>query len=92
MTLTELAKELKKTNKYPGFGYLTVDHATSDQPLRIRRWGKWVRPTFNAEKCKWICSDLCYAIDGSYAKNLDLFEYADENGDIDYSKCIVEVE
>ena len=92
MTLTELAKELKKTNKYSGFGYLTVDCAMPNQPLQIRRWGKWVRPIFDAEKGRWICSDLHYLIPGSYAKNLDLSEYADENGNIDYSKCIVEVE
>ena len=87
MTLTELARETRKLFE---FDYVTVDAEGSitfwvRKPLYISMCGLWER---NAYLDSW---DI-FNIDFSSAVNLDLSEYADENGEIDYSRCIVEVE
>ena len=86
MTLKELAREMRKLFE---FDYVTVDANESitfwvRKPLYISMCGLWER---NAYLDSW---DI-FNIDFSSAVNLDLSEYADENGEIDYSRCIVEV-
>ena len=86
MTLTELAREMRKLFE---FDYVTVDANESitfwvRKPLYISMCGLWER---NAYLDSW---DI-FNIDFSSAVNLDLSEHKDENGNIDYSKCIVEV-
>lgn len=93
MTLTELAKELKKTFK---FRYLTVSPDICGCPMEIYCWTS-IRPTYNAKGRMWIISqEGSQTIMSSFEawhleKSLDLSEYADENGNVDYSRCIVEV-
>ena len=87
LTLKELAREMRKLFE---FDYVTVDTNESitfwvRKPLYISMCGLWDR---NAYLDSW---DI-FNIDFSSAVNLDLSEYADESGEIDYSKCIVEVE
>lgn len=86
LTLTELAREMRKLFE---FDYVTVDANESitfwvRKPLYISMCGLWER---NAYLDSW---DI-FNIDFSSAVNLDLSEYINENGEIDYSKCIVEV-
>lgn len=86
LTLKELAREMRKLFK---FDYVTVDANESitfwaRKPLYISMCGLWER---NAYLNSWDIFD----IDFSSAVNLDLSEYADESGEIDYSRCIVEV-
>ena len=99
MTLTELARELRKLFKFKYLAYggmfywgrsynvlwisgkpLTLvvrDEGGEGVPCYIHEWeGEDIIETFSED-------DLVYP--------LDLSEYKDENGDIDYSKCIVEV-
>ena len=88
LTLRELARELRKLFE---FDYVTVDAEGSitfwvRKPLYISMCGLWDR---NAYLDSWDIFDIHIS---SVAVNLDLSEYADENGNIDYSKCIVEVE
>ena len=87
MTLEELAQELSKIFK---FRYLTV---TDDFPLpTIMMWGEEVEYDgrgWNIVKPKsyygsFNVSALCIV--------LDLSEYKGEDSEIDFSKCIVEVE
>lgn len=87
LTLTELAREMRKLFE---FDYVTVDANESitfwvRKPLYISMCGLWDR---NAYLDSW---DI-FNIDFSSAVNLDLSEYKDADGNIDYSKCIVEVE
>ena len=86
LTLTELAREMRKLFE---FDYVTVDANESitfwvRKPLYISMCGLWER---NAYLDSW---DI-FNIDFSSAVNLDLSEYKDAGGNIDYSKCIVEV-
>ena len=86
LTLTELAREMRKLFE---FDYVTVDANESitfwvRKPLYISMYGLWER---NAYLDSW---DI-FNIDFSSAVNLDLSEYKDADGNIDYSKCIVEV-
>ena len=86
LTLTELAREMRKLFE---FDYVTVDANESitfwvRKPLYISMCGLWDR---NAYLDSW---DI-FNIDFSSAVNLDLSEYANENEEIDYSRCIVEV-
>ena len=82
MTLTELAHELRKLFD---FKYLTVNTTRV-----IKMWD--TKPLFDKT---WLRTDdygslgmLIYHKECS----LDLSEYSDADGNIDYSKCIVEVE
>ena len=86
LTLKELAREMRKLFE---FDYVTVDANESitfwvRKPLYISMCGLWER---NAYLDSW---DI-FNIDFSSAVNLDLSEYKDADGNIDYSKCIVEV-
>lgn len=86
LTLKELAHEMRKLFE---FDYVTVDANESitfwvRKPLYISMCGLWER---NAYLDSW---DI-FNIDFSSAVNLDLSEYINENGEIDYSRCIVEV-
>ncbi len=87
LTLTELARELRKIFR---FRYLT---ASEDWPLpTIIMWGGKVE--YDGRGWNMIEPKSYY---GSFnvsalCTKLDLSEYKDENGNIDYSKCIVEVE
>lgn len=86
MTLTELAQELRKIFK---FRYLTV---SEDWPLpTIIMWGGKVE--YDGRGWNMIEPKSYYGSFNvsSLCTKLDLSEYADENGVIDYSRCIVEV-
>ena len=84
LTLRELAQELRRLFR---FKYLTVDPYADEI-------------TFWMDKPEWVC-DSWWAGDSSYLFDfyanrlnayLDLSEYKDADGNIDYSKCLVEVE
>ena len=93
LTLRELAREMRKLFE---FKYLTVSPDFCGCPIEIYCWTS-IRPTYNAKGRMWIISqEGSQTIAGSFEawhleKNLNLSEYADENGVIDYSRCIVEV-
>ena len=86
MTLTELARELRKIFK---FRYLTVDDSRC-----IYAWrGK--KPRYLEEEKYWTgnSSEISIVLETwAHEVDLDLSEYRDADGNIDYSKCIVEVE
>ena len=82
MTLKETAIELRK---FFFFKYLTIHRVDiylwRDRPLFIEKYKIWR----DAQDIATInATDLNYS--------LDLSEYKDADGNIDYSKCIVEVE
>ena len=88
MTLEELARELRKLFE---FKYLAIS-------LR-RGLSLWSgrAPIYMVEGRFWssdfIKTSLVGSLDGDcLISNLDLSEYKDADGNIDYSKCIVEVE
>ena len=93
LTLKELAREMRKLFK---FKYLTVSPDFCGCPIEIYCWTS-IRPTYNAKGRMWIISqEGSQTIMSSFEawhleKSLDLSEYADESGEIDYSRCIVEV-
>ena len=99
MTLTELAHELRKLFKFKYLGYgevfcfgLAYNAITiSDKPLHleIRDEGGEGCPCYIHEWNSEEIKDVFYPEDLAFS--LDLSEYADEDGEIDYSKCIVEV-
>ena len=90
LTLNELAKELRKLF---GFGYL-VAYGSELYGYRVRAYlfkpkyipigGFW----FNATRGNDALLDISFS---DLRVNLDLSEYKDADGNIDYSKCIVEV-
>lgn len=85
LTLTELAHELRNIFR---FRYLTVDDSRC-----IYAWrGK--KPRYLEEEKYWTgnSSEISIVLETwAHEVDLDLSEYADENGEIDFSKCIVEV-
>ena len=91
LTLKELAHELRKLF---GFGYL-VAYGSELYGYRVRAYlfkpkyipigGFW----FNATRGNDALLDISFS---DLRVNLDLSEYKDADGNIDYSKCIVEVE
>ena len=93
LTLKELARELRKVFR---FKYLTVSPDFCGCPMKIYCWTS-IRPTYNAKGRMWIISqEGSQTIASSFEawhleKSLDLSEYKDADGNIDYSKCIVEV-
>lgn len=99
MTLTELARVLRKLF---GFKYLTLDafvhYGDIIGPNIITLWV--VEPYYDDEDKQfeflWNQDRKTGAIFdipvSSLSVNLDLSEYKDADGNIDYSKCIVEVE
>lgn len=90
LTLRELARELRKIF---GFGYL-VAYGSELYGYRVRAYllkpkyipigGFW----FNETRGNDALLDISFS---DLMCDLDLSEYADENGNIDYSRCIVEV-
>ena len=98
MTLTELAHELRKLF---GFKYLTLDafvhYGDIIGPNIITLWV--VEPYYDDEDKQfeflWNQDRKTGAIFdipvSSLSVNLDLLEYKDADGNINYSKCIVEV-
>lgn len=87
MTLTELAHELRKVIK---FKYVTVENVAFND-LLVCFWNK--KPSFFSLEQTWLGEYLFTLI---YSKdfnvNLDLSEYKDALDEINYSRCIVEVE
>ena len=91
LTLKELARELRKLFE---FGYL-VAYGSELYGYRVRSYlfkpkyipigGFW----FNATRGNDALLDISFS---DLRVNLDLSEYKDADGNIDYSKCIVEVE
>ena len=91
LTLTELADELMKLL---GFRYL-VAYGSELYGYRVRAYllkpkyilagGYW----FNDTRGNDALLDISFS---DLRVNLDLSEYKDSDGNIDYSKCIVEVE
>ena len=90
MTLRELARELRKVFR---FKYLTCDGCGDQRDYCI-----WLdKPEYTRDG--WIVYTISSVVNSlllfeSYklAIQLDLSEYKDADGNIDYSKCIVEVE
>ena len=87
LTLKELARELRKKCNFKymtaesGLGDCSTAHLWSDKPYYD------VAKTWICTKGRmygWLASDV-------FSFTLDLSEYRDENGEIDYSRCIVEV-
>ena len=92
MTLTEFAHELRKIFI---FDYLTAECIYCD--IFFCMWNG--KPGWDSDKSDWSIKDkpeLVYAENGIWSFQLtnevDLSEYKDADGNIDYSKCIVEVE
>lgn len=92
MTLTELAKELRKSLR---FKWLTLDHTGYVTLWKSRpRYADYPEGTGKI----WYRGDsyiggMCaHIFPNAINTALALEEYADKNGKIDYSKCIVEVE
>lgn len=87
LTLKELAHELRKIFK---FKYLTASLNT-----RIHLWSGRA-PIYRINGKYWTSDFIKTSVLGELmgmelVNVLDLSEYKDENGNIDYSKCIVEV-
>ncbi len=100
ITLSELALELRKIFKFKYLAYGQIfcwgqPHDVlwiSGEPLTltVRDEGGECRPCYIHE---WEAEDavnVCFV--ENLSTTLDLSEYKDEHGDIDYSRCIVEVE
>ncbi len=88
MTLTELGHELRKIFR---FKYLTAHR--SGVELFLRMYAK--KPSYFKTYNVWGNADAVFfpiAVSEDLRIDIDLSEYKDENGNIDYSKCIVEVE
>ena len=86
LTLKELARELRKVFI---FDYVTIDDdgtitSWRGKPLYISTIGVWDRNAY-------LGSLDIFHTDISCTVDLDLSEYTDADGNIDYSKCIVEV-
>lgn len=93
MTLTELAKKLREILD---FRWLTVDEGneiqlwvcfSEDDPPEFYEDGCWYADSSMTDELCSILSSM-----GLFAIDLDLSEYKDTDGNIDYSRCIVEVE
>ena len=87
LTLKELAIELRKIFK---FKYLTASYK------RIHLWSGSA-PIYREDWKYWIANFVKTSVVGELlgvelVNALDLSEYKDADGNIDYSRCIVEVE
>ena len=88
LTLTELARQPLWILKYR---YITVSDFNHKGHLVMEFWED--KPTFSKVACIWDHASFIYTVDVSnLGFTLDLSEYKDADGNIDYSKCIVEVE
>lgn len=84
LTLNELARELRKLFK---FKYLTV----SPYREEVLLW--WDKP--ESDGFYWWATETCTQVafySDVLSVPINLSEYKDADGNIDYSKCIVEVE
>ena len=93
MTLNELAKELKKII---AFDCITVHKNWCQEPA-IFLWGGMPEYSPAQDVGGWQrvigkSNALCWFGAYSIIGGLDLSEYKNADGNIDYSKCIVEVE
>ena len=89
LTLTELAHELRKLFD---FRYLTVHKNWCRRPA-ICMWSSEPRYICPNDIGGWTKAHCVGSLEKDYTKMyLDLSEYKDADGNIDYSKCIVEVE
>lgn len=88
LTLKELAHDLRKVLK---FRYLTAERPIHN--LYFALWNQ--KPVWNGES--WRPADnsdrhiVADFFEFEIVGNLDVFEYRDADGNIDYSRCIVEV-
>lgn len=91
MTLTELARTMRKNHK---FKFLTAHAVGSDaylvnaytsKPLFSRKYKVWCK-RFGK---KYRCSNVIEAV--ANFDELDLSEYKKKDGKINFSRCIVEV-
>ena len=93
MTLKELAQEIKKII---AFDCITVHKNWCQEPAIFLWSGKpEYRPTQDVGGWQSVIGKshaLCWFGVYSIIGGIQLLEYADEQGSIDYSKCIVEVE
>ena len=88
LTLKELARELRKIFR---FKYLTMYR--SGVELFLRMYAK--EPSYFKTYSVWGEADAVFfpiAVSEDLRVDLDLSEYRAADGNIDYSKCIVEVE
>ncbi len=86
LTLRELAIELKKIFR---FKYLTAHR--SGVELFLRMYAK--KPSYFETYSVWSEADAVFfviAVSEDLRVDIDLSEYKDADGNIDYSKCIVE--
>lgn len=90
MTLNELARELRKIYK---FNFLVVENIDG-RPISETFWMYEYKPSFDTDALLWFSkSGECVGMfTSNLVATLDLSEYKDADGNIDYSKCIVEVE
>ena len=95
MTLNELARKLREVFNC---NYVTVEYNHGLQQIVICLWRKNgpSSPVFNKKEMGWFNrgdSPFEFTInEKSLRIDLNLSEYRDADGKIDYSKCIVEVE
>ena len=99
MTLNELAIELRKIFQ---FRYLTCDMSEKIRIWRVRPefrnqtsifdCGSWRIPRKQSHANREAALAEKHGFGRSLVSPLDLSEYKDTDGNIDYSKCIVEVE
>ena len=91
MTLTELARELKKLID---FDYMTLHKNWCQKPV-ICLWKGKPRYMHGNDNGGWQrilgISDLVGFLDAKSFIGLDVSEYKTEDGIIDFSRCIVEV-
>ena len=90
MTLIEFARKLREVFK---FKYLTLENYRGEGPEFLGLWTE--KPEYSEISEMWVSHHCCLFANfdtGDLAVDLDLSEYKDENGEIDYSHCIVEVE
>lgn len=91
MTLTELAKKL---HEIFDFKYITASKY-NEYYLLVLHDGEHGLPTYDEEEDRWNDDDYTGVLQCFLSKilknKLDLNEYVDEDGYINYSKCIVEI-
>ena len=89
MTLTELAHELRKFFR---FKYMTVDNLyPRGRNIEIALW-KGMPELDEYDHWQDNESEHVFSFyEDNMLFNIDLSEYKNENGEIDFSKCIVEV-
>lgn len=88
LTLKELANELREIFK---FRYLTAHRSGTE--LFLRMYVK--KPSYSETYSIWGIKGAVFfpiAVSEDLRVDIDLSEYKDADGNIDYSKCIVEVE